>query len=309
MAFNGAGVFSRLYFWAQDAANNINILSSRMDQEMDGFATALSNVICKDGQTSPIANLPLNGFRFLNVANAQNRNEYASVAQIQDGSLLWAGAAGGTANALTVSLSPPISAYAIGMRISAIVGLTNTGPATLSPNGLPAKNIWLGGAPLAGGEMRAGQALDFVYDGTRFQIDTGRVRSRFRVFKAANQNISALTWTKVLFTAVGLDIGAFFDPANSRYTPPPGPVGIKASVGYDTNTTAPVRVIAAIYKDGALLTSAPIDHGMDDVFAAPVSTEDINVGGSYYEMYVYSTVALSLLGAQNDLSYFYGGAI
>jgi hypothetical protein len=59
MAFNGTGTFVRIYNWVQDKANSIKITASRMDTEMDGFATGLSNCIVKDGQTSgAIINTP-----------------------------------------------------------------------------------------------------------------------------------------------------------------------------------------------------------------------------------------------------------
>lgn len=58
MAFNGAGIFSRLYSWVADAAAGIKIKSDRMDAEMDGFATGLTKAICKDGQSTTTAAIP-----------------------------------------------------------------------------------------------------------------------------------------------------------------------------------------------------------------------------------------------------------
>lgn len=50
MAFNGSGVFVRLYNWVTDKANGVNITASKMDAEMDGFAAGLSNCVTRDGQ-------------------------------------------------------------------------------------------------------------------------------------------------------------------------------------------------------------------------------------------------------------------
>lgn len=50
MAFNGSGVFNRIYSWAQDAANSIDITASRVDTEDSGFATGLSLCVTRDGQ-------------------------------------------------------------------------------------------------------------------------------------------------------------------------------------------------------------------------------------------------------------------
>lgn len=50
MAFNGSGVFVRLYNWVTDKTNLVNITASRMDAEMDGMASGLSNCVTRDGQ-------------------------------------------------------------------------------------------------------------------------------------------------------------------------------------------------------------------------------------------------------------------
>ncbi len=58
MAFNGSGTFSRIYTWITDKVNQVPVTASRMDAEMDGFATGLSTAICKDGQTTTTARSP-----------------------------------------------------------------------------------------------------------------------------------------------------------------------------------------------------------------------------------------------------------
>ena len=68
MAFNGSGVFNRLYSWVTDAANALFIDATRMDNEMNGMATGLSTCLTKDGQTTPTANIPLGGFKITGLA-------------------------------------------------------------------------------------------------------------------------------------------------------------------------------------------------------------------------------------------------
>lgn len=58
MAFNGSGLFNRLYNWVNDAAAGINIRADRSDAELDGIATGLSTCITKDGQTTTTASIP-----------------------------------------------------------------------------------------------------------------------------------------------------------------------------------------------------------------------------------------------------------
>jgi hypothetical protein len=70
MAYNGSGVFNRLYNWVADRNNNVKIRADRMDAEFDGIATGLSNAITKDGQTTISANIPFNDKRITGLGNA-----------------------------------------------------------------------------------------------------------------------------------------------------------------------------------------------------------------------------------------------
>ncbi|WP_137132757.1 phage tail protein [Rhizobium sp. FY34] len=74
---------------------------------------------------------------------------------------------GGTANALTATLTPAPIALVAGLRFSAFVPFVNLGPVTLDLNVLGAKNVVdRFGRGLSGGEMIG--LVDFVYDGTKF---------------------------------------------------------------------------------------------------------------------------------------------
>lgn len=83
---------------------------------------------------------------------------------------------GGTANALTGTLSPAIAAYAAGLRVTTTPGGANTitGP-TLNLNGLGAKTIKKRDSAgtkvaLAAGDYNASGPFDFEYDGTDFVL-------------------------------------------------------------------------------------------------------------------------------------------
>jgi microcystin-dependent protein len=58
MAYNGSGTFNRVHSWAADKAGAIVVTASRMDTEMDGFATGLSSALVKDGQQTATARIP-----------------------------------------------------------------------------------------------------------------------------------------------------------------------------------------------------------------------------------------------------------
>ena len=58
MAFNGSGVHNRVHDWTQDLAGTIPVTASRMDAEHDDISAALSNTICRDGQSTTTARIP-----------------------------------------------------------------------------------------------------------------------------------------------------------------------------------------------------------------------------------------------------------
>jgi hypothetical protein len=156
MPYNGSGVFTRIYNWVNDAAAAIDITASRVDGEDDGFAAGLTNCICKDGQTTVTANLPMATFRHTGVGNGVARTDYAALGQVQDGTPSWV-AGGGTADAITASYSPVITALVDGMVLRARASGANTiTTPSFSPNGLTAHTITKrGGVALVAGDIPA----------------------------------------------------------------------------------------------------------------------------------------------------------
>lgn len=82
MPFNGSGTFVRLYSWVNDAANSINITASRMDAEDNGFGTALSDCVTRDGQSPWTANLPAAGFKITGLGAGSASGDSANVGQV-----------------------------------------------------------------------------------------------------------------------------------------------------------------------------------------------------------------------------------
>jgi hypothetical protein len=77
---------------------------------------------------------------------------------VQDGSLAWCGTAGGTANAITLTPSPAITAYAAGLAFRFKAGTsTNTAATTIAISGLAAIALELNGAVCVGGEIVANE--------------------------------------------------------------------------------------------------------------------------------------------------------
>lgn len=82
MPFNGQGVFSRLYNWTLDAAQNINILPDRMDNDANDIAAGLSNCVTRDGQAPMLAALPMGGFQINSLAAPTSAADAANKAYV-----------------------------------------------------------------------------------------------------------------------------------------------------------------------------------------------------------------------------------
>lgn len=164
MAF-ASGVFNRIYSWTADKANGIKIRADRMDNEMNGMATGLSTCVLKDGTQTITADLPMNGHKLTGISDAAARNQNPSVGQIQDQSVTWCGTAAGTANALTFTPTPPITAYAIGQSfVFKAAASPNSAATTLAISGLATIAVQYNGAACIGGEILASKWYRITLD-------------------------------------------------------------------------------------------------------------------------------------------------
>jgi hypothetical protein len=161
--------------WAGDQASGIGIESGRHDTQDDDFATGINQCLNKDGSNSATADLNMGSFKHLSVGNASARNNYAAAGQVQDGSFIWCGTSGGTANAQTLTPTPAITAYAAGQVFRFVAGFTPTAAVTLAVSGLTAKNIIADQIGIAQGALAiyAGQVAEVIYDGTSFILRNG----------------------------------------------------------------------------------------------------------------------------------------
>lgn len=177
MAWSGGGSFSRsngthtgATTWQQDEAAGTGIVADRHDTHDQDLALGINACLAKNGENAATANLPMGGFKHTNVAVASARTDYARASQVQDSSLTWLGSAGGTANALTASASPAITAYAAGQMFAFRPSATNTSTATININGVGAANIQKGDGSvnLGPSDLLNGRIHVIQYDGSNF---------------------------------------------------------------------------------------------------------------------------------------------
>ncbi len=168
MARNGSGTYS---LPEAPFVSGTVISSTAVNSDLSDIGNALTGSIAANGETPITANLPMSGYRHTGVGNSSARTMYAATGQVQDSAFTWCGTAGGTADALTLTPTPAIAAYATGQRFMFKASSSaNTGAATVAVSGLTAKDIQLNDAALTAGAIAANKYYEIVYDGTQFQV-------------------------------------------------------------------------------------------------------------------------------------------
>ena len=111
MSRNGSGTYSLPA--GNPVTTGTTISSTWANNTLNDMASALTTSIAYDGQTVPVANLPMGGNVHTGVGNATARTNYASGGDVQDGTLTYLTGVSGTD---TITAIGPISmtAYATG---------------------------------------------------------------------------------------------------------------------------------------------------------------------------------------------------
>jgi len=166
MGFDGSGGYNRVHNWVTDKNAAVKITASRMDAEFDDFASAMALCLVKDGQQNPTANLPMNSKKHTGVDGASARSDYVDLGSYVDGKFVFGGVASGT-SAITVVLSPVITAYTTGMRVGFLCVGDNASAVTLNVDGVSAAALIKGkNSPLVANDLLSGQAVWATYKGT-----------------------------------------------------------------------------------------------------------------------------------------------
>lgn len=166
------GTFTRIHNWVADRDANIRILASRHDAEDDNFAAGINQTRELGGTNTPTADLPMGGFKHLAVALALLRDQYGRTSQVQDGSFVFAADTGGV-NTVVMTLAPAITAYVAGQGFRTVMNNANTGGVTVDINGVGAVALTnIDGSAMQSGQLPAGAAIDFIYTGTVFHLQS-----------------------------------------------------------------------------------------------------------------------------------------
>jgi len=169
MARNGSGTYS-LYTPGNPVVTGTTISSTWANNTLNDIATALTNSVAKNGETTMTGNLPMGTFKLTGLGVGTLSTDSTQLGQAQnEGYQLIASIAG--TNTITGSLSPAITAYASGQTFRFVAAASNTGAVTININSLGAKAITKDGTTaLATGDILINGLYDISYDGTQFQL-------------------------------------------------------------------------------------------------------------------------------------------
>lgn len=200
MSRNGSGTYALPS--GNPVTTGTTISSTTHNNTLSDIATALSDSLAKDGQTTPTANLPMGGYAHTGVGDATARTQYAKVSQVQDGGYVTLSAVSGS-DTITATCAPAITAYAAGQFFTFVSAGANTGAVTLNINSLGAKAVTKEGTTaLAAGDIASGAVVCVEYDGTRFQLVAGR---SVQPLDATLTALAALNSTAGLVEQTGAD--------------------------------------------------------------------------------------------------------
>ena len=257
MSLNGSGVYV-VNSAGQPVVANTLITSAAFNAFTADMATAMSTAIMKDGQQTVTANVPFGGFKLTGVGAATARTDAATIATFQDGTGVYVATVGGTADAITLTPAPAITAYAAGQTFRFIASGANTTNVTVQISGLasPKAITKNGTTALVAGDIPSAAMVTITYDGTRFILGT----------------IGAATHAVQPFTDATAIIKGSADTSKLL------------RIEVDGLTTATTRVLTPPDQD---LTLSNIWVGVNDfrlslTTALPVTTADVTAAGTLY---------------------------
>lgn len=137
MAFNGSGVFSRLYNWVTEQASS-PIEIAKLDTQEEDFVTAFNNCLTRDGQGKPTADIDWDGNTITNLGAPSNATDAATKGYV-DTSGTFTGTLVGVSGTVT-----SVCRYAKAGNVATVYinAMNGTGSTTaLKVTGLPAAVI------------------------------------------------------------------------------------------------------------------------------------------------------------------------
>lgn len=261
MSYNGAGTFV-INSAGQPVAAGTAITATAFNALTADLATGLSTAMCKDGQSTATANLPMGGFKLTGLANGSAATDSVSLGQAQGLVASYLSVTNTGTAVFTGSASPAITSYVDGQIFWFRAPITCGTTATLNVDGLGAKNLIIGplGQTTITGTFTSGATVVVIYSSARNGFYLINADARTTVI--ANSNLvsygntqlgtsSANTLT-VNCSAVTIPNGLSFDTDVLSIDATNNRVGIGT-----TTPTQQFSVVAPAATDAQALLRAP----------------------------------------------------
>ena len=272
MSFNGSGVF-QINTAGQPVVSGTVISSTAFNALTADLATGLSTCITKDGQTTPTANIPMGNYKFTGLGAGSAATDSATLGQVQSTVVKLIGSVSGT-DTITGSLTPALTAYAAGQMFYFVAAGDNTGAVTLNINSLGAKNVTKNGTTaLAAKDIKSGQTVVVVYDGTRFQVvGTSLAGVTSSALTALGVDAGDSVTTGTLNTFIGYNAGTAVTTGVSNTS-----IGYEAGGAYNTSFTTYVGYLTGRNLNGNNNTGVG-NSAIQGVFGSSTGTDNTGIG-------------------------------
>jgi hypothetical protein len=265
MARNGSGTFSSPY---PNFVSGTVISSTQVDANNSDIATALTQSIAVDGQSTVTGNIPLSTYKLTGVGAGSAATDSLTLGQAQAEAMHWCGTAGGTADAITLAPTPAITAYAAGQRfVWKASGSVNTGATTVAISGLGAIALQDSGAALVAGDHAVGK----IYMGI---LDTA---STVQIINVQVSSINPLRVTSLVVS------------------------GIATVGGITTTTSGTSNLVAGVNAGNSIASGGNYNTLIGDEAGTTVSTGDNNVAVGYAALDANNTGASNVAVGNNAL--------
>ena len=171
MARNGSGTYNLPS--GNPVVTGTAISSSDHNTTQTDIATALTNSVARNGEAPFTADQPMGDNKLTGVKLATAKTDGASLANLQAQTGVYSATVSGTADVITITPSPALTAYAAGNKFSFIASGANTTNVTINVNGLGAKAVTKNGTTaLVANDILSAMIVVVEYDGTQFQLIT-----------------------------------------------------------------------------------------------------------------------------------------
>jgi hypothetical protein len=219
--------------WQEAKATPVKIRAVDHDVHDEDLSDMINLCLKKDGGNTATANIPMGGFLLTGAGSATARAHNPLVSQVQDGSFNFVSAAG-TGDAITLDLTPSITAYVAGAVYWFKATATNTGAATVNIDAVGLKDLKKGAAgstALAAGDITSGGIYAVIYDGTNMQLLNPKTPVGYIVGTDIQAYDELLAEIAALSTDPNADSGLFFDDSagNIAYWTPSAPLSFSGT--------------------------------------------------------------------------------